>query len=83
MNITSSSDSGETRVVVGFSNTDYISSAGLRVILKTAKLLRPRNGSVALCNANEQIQEVLEISGFLGMIKVLDAPDSAVAAVKS
>lgn len=74
-------DSDECKVVVDFSETEYISSAGLRVILKTAKLLKPKNGAVALCNANDQIEEVLEISGFLGMIRLLDSLDEAVAAV--
>jgi len=59
---------GEKRVIFDFSKTDYISSAGLRVILQTAKLVR-KDGRVVLCNANEQIHEVLEISGFLDMIK--------------
>ena len=76
-------DSDESKVVVDFSETDYISSAGLRVILKTAKLLKPRNGAVVLCNANEQIEEVLEISGFLGMIRLLDSLDEAVEAVNA
>lgn len=60
-------NAGEKRVVVDFSRTDYISSAGLRVILQAARLVR-RDGRVVLCNANEQIREVLEISGFLDMI---------------
>ncbi len=58
---------GEKRVIFDFAKTDYISSAGLRVILQAAKLVR-KDGRVVLCNANEQIHEVLEISGFLDMI---------------
>lgn len=81
--ITDAIESGETKIVVDFSKTDYISSAGLRVILKTAKLLKPKDGAVALCNANEQIQEVLEISGFLGMIKAYATLDEAISAVNS
>ena len=74
-------DSGETKVVIDFSKTEFISSAGLRVILKTAKVLKPKNGALALCNANEQIQEVLDISGFLGMINAVDSLDDAIAVV--
>lgn len=81
--ITSAIEGGEIKVVMDFSKTEYISSAGLRVILKTAKLLKPKDGSLALCNTNEQIQEVLEISGFLGMINVLESLDDALSAVNS
>ena len=76
-------ENGESKVVIDFSKTDYISSAGLRVILKTAKLLKPKKGSVVLCNANEQIEEVLEISGFLGMITLFESFDEAITGVNS
>jgi anti-sigma B factor antagonist len=62
--IASAIEQGETRILVDFAVTDYISSAGLRVLLKATKQLKQAGGAFALCNANEQIREVLEISGF-------------------
>ena len=59
---------GETRILVDFAGTQYISSAGLRVLLKTAKQLKQLGGAFALCNANEQIREVLEVSGFAAIM---------------
>jgi anti-anti-sigma factor len=76
-------ESGENKVVVDFSKTDYISSSGLRVLLKTAKALKPKNGTTALCNTNKQIHEVLEISGFLGVLKAFDSLDDAMTFVNS
>ena len=76
-------EAGETRVVVDFSNTAYISSAGLRVLLKLAKMLKPKEGKLALCNANEQIHEVLEISGFMGMLTYCSTLEEAVAKVSA
>ena len=77
-------DKGQFRVVVDFAKTNYISSAGLRVILKTLKLLKQKdNGAIALCNANEQIQEVLEITGFLTMIKCHTSLDEAIRDVSA
>ena len=75
-------DNGQTKIAVDFAKTEYISSAGLRVVLKTAKLLKPKGGVVNLCNANEQIHEVLEISGFLNMVKCFDSLDEAMASLK-
>ena len=74
-------DAGETRIVIDFSKTDYMSSAGLRVILKTASLLQQQGGGFALCNANEQIVEVLEISGFLEIVNYFSSLEDAVTAV--
>ncbi|TFH08800.1 MAG: anti-sigma factor antagonist [Nitrosomonadales bacterium] len=76
-------ENGENKIVIDFSKTDYISSSGLRVILKTAKVLKPKNGKAALCNTNKQIHEVLEISGFLGVLKSFDSLDEAMTFVNS
>lgn len=61
-------EAGETRILVDFATTDYISSAGLRVLLKATKQLKQAGGAFGLCNANDQIREVLEISGFATII---------------
>jgi anti-anti-sigma factor len=74
-------DAGETRIVIDFSKTDYMSSAGLRVILKIASLLQEKDGTFALCNANEQIVEVLQISGFLEIVKHFSSLEEAINAV--
>ena len=73
-------NAGENKVIFDFSKTDYISSSGLRVILQAAKLVHGK-GKIALCNANEQVGEVLEISGFLDIIQHYDSLQGAVDAV--
>ena len=74
-------ENGASRLVVDFAKTNYISSAGLRVILKALKLLKQKGGAIALCNANEQIHEVLEITGFLDMLDYHPRLDGAIRAV--
>jgi len=56
--------SGETNLVMDFQNVDFISSAGLRVILLAAKLLKTQNGSIKLCSLSPTLRDVFEISGF-------------------
>ena len=63
-------EEGENRFLVNFENLDYISSAGLRVLLAAAKKLKETNGEVRICGANEVVSEVLEISGFTAIFKV-------------
>jgi len=74
-------ENGDTKIIIDFSKTDYISSAGLRVILITAKQLRQKSGTIVLCNANEQIHEVLEISGFLSLVKCVATLDDALSEI--
>jgi anti-anti-sigma factor len=76
-------ENGEQNVIMDYSSTEYISSAGLRVVLKTAKLLRPKGGVVVVCNSNEQITEVFEISGFSGMVASFKSLDDALNSLKN
>ena len=71
---------GEGKMVIDFSQVDYVSSAGLRVLLKTAKQIKKGGGKLGLCNLNDQIKEVLELSGFLGIIDCHESVDSCIAA---
>lgn len=72
---------GDQRIVFDLAKTVYISSAGLRVILKISKLVAPSGGAIALCNANPQVREVLDISGFLTMLTYCHNLKAAIAKV--
>ena len=74
-------DAGATKVVFDFERTSYVSSAGLRVVLKAAKTVVKGGGGVAVCRANSHIMEVLELSGFHVLIKVARTVDQAIAAL--
>ncbi len=70
---------GAKRIVADFEHVDYISSAGLRVLLVAAKRLRAGGGDMRLCNLNPFVQEVFDISGFGVMFSVFDTRDAALA----
>lgn len=75
-------DSGERRCVLDFSALDYISSAGLRVVLLLAKRLKQTQGSLVLCGLQPHVREVFDISGFLAILQVADTRDQALAIVQ-
>ena len=52
------------KMIVDFEGLDYISSAGLRVILKASKALKRSEGSIVLCSMQDYVKEVFEIAGF-------------------
>jgi len=56
--------SGANRFVVDCSRLDYVSSAGLRVLLMLAKRLSGGKGSLVLSSMSPQVHEVFEIAGF-------------------
>lgn len=67
---------GETAFVIDFSALDYISSAGLRALLVTAKLLKGKGGQIRFSNVTGTVKEVFDISGF-GSIFQMDASVAA------
>ncbi len=69
---------GETKLALNFHRVDYISSAGLRVLLVAAKRLKPVNGKVVLHSVNPQVREVFEIAGFTSIFPIYEAEDGAV-----
>lgn len=68
---------GVAKVLVDFAELDYISSAGLRVLLATAKKLRGTGGNLRLCGLNETVAEVFEISGFSTIFAVFPSEAEA------
>ncbi|MBS0152876.1 MAG: anti-sigma factor antagonist [Nitrospira sp.] len=58
---------GERRIVLDLSHISYISSIGLRVILKAAMDVTGRGGRLVLAGGNEHVRTVLQLSGALMM----------------
>jgi len=52
------------KIILDFSQLEYISSAGLRCILSMANKLRANGGSLVLCGLSGLVEEVIRISGF-------------------
>jgi stage II sporulation protein AA (anti-sigma F factor antagonist) len=69
---------GDRRVVVDLAGVDYISSAGLRVMLTLAKRTRDRSGALALCGLEDAVRHVFELAGFLPLFAVEATRDAAV-----
>ncbi len=58
---------GVTELIFDFSRVEYISSAGLRVLLAAQKVMN-RQGSMKLTGVNENVLEVFEITGFIDIL---------------
>ena len=68
---------GAKSVVIDFKDLDYISSAGLRVILKATKALRREEGKILLCTMQDYVKEVFEIAGFDSFLPIVPTIDDA------
>lgn len=61
--------SGITELSMDFSELEYLSSAGLRVLLSTQKVMN-KQGNMVLKNVNDTIMEVFEMTGFVDILTI-------------
>jgi len=74
-------DGGERRLVLDLSGVEYISSAGLRVLLMAAKRLKAPPAALVLCGLGPSVRTVLELAGFLPLFTVEAGREQALARV--
>lgn len=60
---------GVERLVLDFGALEYLSSAGLRVLLQAQKIMN-KQGEMIVKNVNETVNEIFEITGFLDILTV-------------
>ena len=70
---------GVSKILIVLTEVDFVSSAGLRILLATTKKLRKAGGDLHLCGLNETVREVFEISGFNSLIKVFGNEADAIS----
>ena len=60
---------GITELTMDFTGLDYISSAGLRVLLSAQKIMN-KQGSMKITHVNETVSEVFEVTGFSDILTI-------------
>ncbi len=67
----------ENHLIINFDALEYISSAGLRVVLATAKKLEAKKAKVLIAGLKDTVESVFKISGFHMMFKIFDSVETA------
>jgi len=67
---------GSRRLLFDLSQMEYISSAGLRVILMAVKELRNKQGKVVLCGLTPYVKEIFDVSNFSSIIPITDSVEA-------
>jgi anti-anti-sigma factor len=68
---------GENTFLLSFCELEYISSAGLRSILATAKKLKESQGRIFFAGLQGSVEEVFNISGFHSIFKIFESEEAA------
>lgn len=73
---------GARKIICDFSQTEYLASAGLRVLITATRNLQKVNGKLVLCTIKPYVLEVFDISGLKKILKIYDSVDAALADLK-
>jgi anti-sigma B factor antagonist len=70
-------ESGNKKIIIDFSELDYISSAGLRTLLLAAKKIKQSEGKILLAELKEHITQVFQIAGFTAIFPIFPSVSKA------
>ena len=74
-------EEGDRAVIMNFGELDFIGSAGLRVILLTARFLQERDAKLVLCGLSDPVRDVFRITGFERLVPIYETMAEAWASL--
>jgi len=66
------------KLLIDMDGTEYISSAGLRVLLSVAKKIKNKEGTIKLCSLRPYVKEVFDVAGFTQIFKIYNTAQEAI-----
>ncbi len=73
---------GENSLILNFSGVEYISSAGLRSILASSKMLKSKEGRSVITGLQGSVKDVFKMSGFYSILEISDSEQAAIDLLK-
>jgi len=73
-------DEGERQIILDFATLDYISSAGLGLLLGIHRLTSQQMGGLKIINMQEPVHRVFDVLGFSRIIEICASRDAAIEA---
>lgn len=70
---------GEHKIILDFSDIDYLSSAGMRMLLAVTKKLKSFEGKMVICNISTNVMDILKMSGFDHVLEIANSEENALA----
>lgn len=71
-----------TKMILDMSRVDYMSSAGLRMLLATYRQVTSSDGRVVLVRVSEEIQDTMSMTGFLRFFTVCETVEDGLEALQ-
>lgn len=69
-------------VLIDFSKVDYLSSAGMRLLLSASKKLKAHGGKCLFCSMHEDVMEIIKMAGFERILSIYSTEAEALKALE-
>jgi anti-sigma B factor antagonist/stage II sporulation protein AA (anti-sigma F factor antagonist) len=69
---------GQYKIILNFAGVDYLSSAGMRMLLSVTKKLKTIPGKLVLCSLTTNVMDVLKMSGFDHVLEITLTEEEAI-----
>jgi len=73
-------DTSKARLLVDFSQLEYISSAGFRVLLQAAKRAEQNTTKLVLCGVSGKVKQLFDLGGFLDLFSIAGTREEGITA---
>lgn len=71
-------EGGSKNMVLDFSRVNYLSSAGMRLLLSLTKKLKAEGGALHCCSVGEEVMEIIKMAGFERIIHIFPTEQEAI-----
>lgn len=72
---------GHKFILMNFSKVDYLSSAGMRLLLSATKKLKAIGGKITFCNMSDDVMEIIKMAGFEKILNIYNNENEALEAL--
>lgn len=73
-------DKKQNHIVIDFNKVDYLSSAGMRLLLSMTKRLKSESGKLVLFAVHDDVMEIIRMAGFEQILNICDSEQDAMGA---
>ncbi len=73
--------SGRKYLVIDLAKVDYLSSAGMRLLLATTKKLKKAEGNLHFCSVNDEVMEIIKMGGFERILMIFPTEREALSSL--
>lgn len=70
-------DENHTHLLIDFLRIDYLSSAGMRLLLSSTKKLKAKNGGLLLFSIGDEVMEIIKLAGFEKILLIFESEQEA------